>query len=320
MPGTRSTGLARRCYDRAHPATWLRWLRAAALATVAAATLLGWLETAQAHQEISLSTGHGVQAVADVAAAQHDLQAANSGAHRIFTAGTVVLTGPGQAYTAAVASAAQDLVLAASDNVAGPVGGDQIQFSEGQLSTYRDQVDQAAADQAAADPLLARAELGYATTLASALAVDLRQLGLAELSAVNASLGSSWLAPATQWLVPLAPVIALLALAGWTSYVLAAGFRRLLSVPLILAVIAALAFATIVAAANAHDSHNASRFVQQVISALPAPPAQLSSAGPDASAASSYWILLAGAGLAACAAILAFASYRPRLIEYRSPT
>ena len=320
MRGTgHSTGLARRCYQLAHPATWLRWLRAGALAAVTAAALLGWLETAQAHQDISLATSHGIQAVTDVAAAQQELQAANSGLRAIFTAQAVVLTGPGQAYTTAVASAAQDLVLAASDNIAGPAGGDQIQFAEGQLSTYRDQVDQAIADLAAGDPTLARAELGYATTLASGVRAGLRELGRTELSEVNASLSASWLSPAVQWTAPLIPLTILLALASWTSYVLAVGFRRRLSVPLILAVLAATAFATIVAAANAHDSTHATRFVQQVTSALPAPPAELSAAGPDASAGTSVPAVLAGTGLATCAAILAFAAYRPRLLEYRFP-
>jgi hypothetical protein len=314
-----SKGLARRCYQQAHPVTWLRWLRAAALATVAASALLGGLETAQARQGIDLATSRGVQAVADVAAAQHELRTANDGLHAIFTAKTVILTGPGQAYTTAVASAVQDLVLAAADNVAGPAGGDQTQFAEGQLSTYRDQVDLAADDLAADDPLLAQAELGYATTLASALSTTLRQLGLAELSVVSATLGSRWQDPAIQWLLPLIPLTVLLALAAWTSYVLAAGFRRLLSIPLVLAMLAMLAFTAITAAANAHDSQHAARFVQQIISALPAPPAQFASAGPDASASTSHWALLTGAGLAASAAILAFASYRPRLLEYRFP-
>jgi hypothetical protein len=134
---------------------------------------------------------------------------------------------------------------------------------------------------------------------------------------VNASLSSAWLDPAIQWLLPLIPLALLLALAGWTTYVLATGFRRLLSVPLILAVLAALAFAAIMAAANAHDSEHATRFVRQIISALPAPPAQFTSAGPDAGAGTSAVTLLAAGGLAACAAILAFASYRPRLLEYR---
>jgi hypothetical protein len=321
MPGTGGgNSLARRCYQRAHPVTWLRWLRAGALAAVAAAVLLAWLETAQAHQGITLATERGVQAVADGAAAQQELQSANDGLQRIFTAKAVVLTGPGQAFTTAVASAAQDLVLAAGDNVAGPTGGDQIQFAEGQLSTYRDQVNQAADDLAAGDPLLAQAELGYATTLATTLGDSLRQLGLAELSVVNASLSSRWLNPALQWVLLLIPLTILLALTAWTSYVLAVGFRRLVSVPLILAVLLALAFTTIMAAANAHDSQNATRFVDHIIRALPAPPAEFTTAGPDASASTSAWTLLAAAALAACAAILAFASYRPRLLEYRSPS
>jgi len=320
MPATNdSNGLARRCYQRAHPVTWLRWLRAATLAAVAAAALLGWLETTQAHQGIDLATQRGVQAVADVAAAQQELQTANNGLNGIFLARAVVLTGPGQAYTTAVASAAQDLVLAASDNVAGSAGGDQIQFAEGQLSTYRDQVNQATADAAATDPLLARAELGYATALAATLGADLRQLGLAELTVVNASLSSRWQQPAIQWLLVLTPLTILLALAAWTSYVLAAGFRRLLSIPLILAVLATLAFAAIVATANAHDSQHATHFVHQIISALPAPPAEFTSAGPDASTSTSDLALLTAAALAACAASLAFTSYRPRLLEYRIP-
>jgi hypothetical protein len=317
--GSTARSIARRSYDLAHPVTWLRWLRVGAMAAIAATAVLGWLETAQAHQEITLASTRGVQAVADVAAARQELSDASSAVQGSFSAGAVALTGPGATYTAAVASAAQDLVLAAEGNVAGMRGSAQIQFVGGQLSSYRAQVDQAGNDFAAGDPVLARAELGYATALQAGLSADLRQLGLAEFSAVSASLGSAWMMPATLWLVPLAPLAVLLAVAGWTSYVLRTGFRRLLSVPLTAAVLAALAFVVLIATANVHDSGRAALFVQRTVSSLPGHPAMLASSGPDASVGSSGWTLLAELALAACAAVLAFTSYRPRLLEYRLP-
>lgn len=191
-----SESLARRCYAHAHPATWLRWLRAVAVIVIAATALLGWLETSQAHKGITVTSTRGVRAVADVAAAQWDLNSADEAVQRSFAAGDVPLTGPGETYTSAIASAAQDLVLTAEDNVAGQPGSDQIQFADGQLSSYRTEVDQADGDFAAGDPLLARAELSYATALLNGLSAGLRQLGTAELGAVSNDLGSPWLATA----------------------------------------------------------------------------------------------------------------------------
>jgi hypothetical protein len=315
-PTTRR-GLARRCYARVHPVTWLRWLRASALAVVLITASLGWLETTRAHQGITVASTHGVRAVADVTDAGQQLAAANSAVQGSFSAGAVALTGPGATYTADIAAAAQDLVLAAEDNVAGTTGSDQVQFAEGQLSTYRDQVDQAGTDFAAGDPVLARAELGYATTLLDGLSADLRTLAKAELGAVGAALGSAWLAPSTLWLLLLAPLAVLAALATWTSYVLLTGFRRVLSVPLALAVAASLAFVILVATANAHDSTHALRFVQLAVSGLPGHPGQLAALSPDAAIGSSGWTFLAGAALSACAALLAFTACRPRILEYR---
>ena len=311
------TGLARRCYERAHPVTWLRWLRVVIVIVIAATALLGWLETAQAHKGITLASTRGVQAVADVAAAQWDLHAAGEAVQRSFAAAAVPLTGPGEAYTAAIASAAQDLVLAAEDNVAGQAGSEQIQFADGQLSSYRSQVDQAGNDFAAGDPVLARAELGYATTLLDGLSGELGQLGMAELDVVTDNVGSVWLATVTLWLVPLIPLAVLVALAGWSSYVLNAGFRRLLSVRLILAVLATLGLVTLIAAANSHDSRHALHYEQQVLLALSEHQTMLAVPGPDAGIGSSGWTLLAAWALASVAAILAFTSYQPRLQEYK---
>jgi hypothetical protein len=310
-------GLARWCYRRAHPVTWLRWLRIGALAVVFITALLGWLETSRAHAGITVASTHGVRAVADVADASQQLGAANRAVQGSFTAGAVALTGPGATYTADIASAAQDLVLAAGDNVAGPTGSAQVQFTEGQLSTYRAQVDQAGTDFAAGDPVLARAELGYATTLLDGLLAGLGQLGQGELNAVHAALGSAWLAPGTLWLLLLVPLAVLVTVAAWTCYVLLAGFRRVLSAPLMLAVAASFAFVITVATANAHDSAHAMRFVQLAVSGLPGRPGQLAALRPDAAIGSSGWTVLAAAALAACAALLAFTAYRPRILEYR---
>jgi len=311
-----SKSLARWCYAHAHPVTWLRWLRAVAVIVIAATALLGWLETSQAHRGIALTSTRGVRAIADVAAARWDLGAASEAVQRSFAAGAVPLTGPGQTYTAAIASAAQDLVLTAEDNVAGRSGSDQVQFADGQLSSYGAQVDQAGNDFAAGDPVLARAELGYATTLLNGLSAELAQLGTAELGAVTGELGSPWLATVTLWLVPLVPLAALLALAGWTSYVLSVGFRRLLSIPLILAVIAMSGLVMLIAAANSHDSQHALRYEQQVLRALSAHHTILAVPGPDVGIGSSGWTLLAALALAGGAAFLAFNAYQPRLREY----
>jgi hypothetical protein len=298
---------------------WLRWLRVAVLAFIAATAVAGWVETARAHQEIALASTHGVRALEDVAAARRELLAADSDMQASFAAGAVALTGPGAGYTAAIAAASQDLVLAAGDNVAGRAGADQVRFAGGQVSAYRSQVEQAGADFAAGDPVLAQAELGYAASVLSASVTELDQLGQAEVAAVNADLGSGWLDPAYLWLALLAPLAVTLALASWTSYVLQAGYRRLLSVPLTLAVLTAAGFVALVATANSRDSGHALRYAQQTVAALPrhlagAPP------GPDAAIAASAPALLAGLALAVGAAALAFAAYRPRLLEYRFPS
>lgn len=309
-------GLARRCYARAHPVTWLRWLRAVAVIVIAATACLGYLETVQAHREIALTSSQGIRAVADVTAARQALSAASDGVERSFGADAVPLTGAGETYTAAVASAAQDLVLAAEDNVAGPGGGEQVQFADGQLSSYQAQVGQASDDFAAGDPVLARAELGYATILSNDLFAELGQLGTTELDAVTGELGSVWLATGTLWLVLLVPLAVLLALAGWTSYVLRAGFRRLLSLPLMVAVLVTLGLVVLMAAANSHDSQHALRYEQQVLLALSAHQTIAAVPGPDAGLGSSGWTLLAALALAAGAAFLAFNAYQPRLREY----
>src|ERR1700722_9429815 len=98
-----SSSLARRCYARAHPVTWLRWLRAVAVIAIAATACLGWVETAQAHREISLTSSQGIRAIADVTAARQALSTASDAARRSFAAGAVPLTGSGEAYTAAIA-------------------------------------------------------------------------------------------------------------------------------------------------------------------------------------------------------------------------
>jgi hypothetical protein len=316
MPRAGGKGLARWCYAQAHPVTWLRWLRVIAVIVIAATAFLGWLETAQAHRVIALTSTRGVRAVADVVAAQSDLSTASEAVARSFAAGAVPLTGPGEAYTAAIASAAQDLVLTAEDNVAGPAGSAQVEFADGQLSSYRAQVDQAGNDFAAGDPVLARAELGYATTLLGGLSAELGQLGTAEVGAVTREVESPWLATATLWLVPLAALAVLLALAGWTSYVLSAGFRRLFSVPLILAVMATLGLVILMATANSHDSQHAAGYEQQVLRALAVRQTILTVPGPDVGIGSSGWTLLAALALAGGAALLAFNAYQPRLREY----
>jgi hypothetical protein len=296
--------------------TWLRWLRAVAVIVIAATACLGWLETAQAHREISLTSSQGIRAVADVTAARQALSAASDAVERSFAAGAVPLTGSGEAYTAAIASAAQDLVLAAEDNVAGPDGSEQVQFADGQLSSYQAQVGQASNDFSAGDPVLAQAELGYATTLFNDAFAELGKLGTMELNAVTGELGSVWLATGTLWLVLLVPLAVLLALAGWTSYVLRAGFRRLLSVPLIVAVMVTLSLVVLVAAANSHDSQHALRYERQVLLVLAAHQTITAVPGPDAGIGTSSWTLLAALALAAGAAFLAFNAYQPRLREY----
>jgi hypothetical protein len=91
----------------------------------------------------------------------------------------------------------------------------------------------------------------------------------------------------------------------------------MLSAPLMLALVASLAFVITVATANAHDSAHAMRFVQLAVTQLPGHPGQLAALSPDAAIGSSSAIALAAAALAACAALLVFTAYRPRILEYR---
>lgn len=312
-------GPARRLYQRLHPVTWLRWLRAGIVVMIAVTAVLGWVETAREHAEITVASTHGVRAVADVAAARRELLAASAAVNKSFRAGTVPIAGLGATYNAGIASSAQDLVLAADDNVAGTAGSDQIQFVSGELSSYRTQVDKAGNDAAAGDPVLASAELTYAGSELGVVSSDLQTLGTAELGAVNARLGSGWLAAAWLWLLLAVPLAAVLALAWWTCYVLLAGFRRVLSVRLVLAAAATAGFVATVGTANAHDSGHAARFVEQAIATLPRSPAGLAGPGPDVSIGSSAGVLVTGLVLAASAAVLAYASYYPRIAEYRKP-
>jgi UDP-N-acetylmuramyl pentapeptide phosphotransferase/UDP-N-acetylglucosamine-1-phosphate transferase len=98
--------------------------------------------------------------------------------------------------------------------------------------------------------------------------------------------------------------------------VLSAGFRRLLSVPLVLSVLATLGLVTLTAAANSRDSLHALHYEQQVLRALAAHQTILAVPGPDASAGTSAWTLLIALALAGGAAFLAFNAYQPRLREY----
>jgi hypothetical protein len=337
---SRSTHPARPWHARARevrPVRWLRWLRAGLLAMIIVTGLLCLLVTDQAHREITTVTGNGAEAIAEVDAASAALTRANVAVTQTFRIGDVPMVGSGASYTDDITAATQGLVLAAEHNVAGVQGADTIQFAEGLLVTYAGEVQQATADFAGSgNKTLARAELGYASnqlTQPGEIRDVLAGLSQSEQHAVRTDLDSWWLRPAEFWWVLLAPFFVALLLGAGTSYALWRGFRRVLSVRLIAAILLTLGLTVLVASLNVHDGGRTRAFINgpftsytdriltpsipaaasaDAQAAIPPPPT-----AADVGFAYSQWLLGAGLVLTVGAGILSQAAYWPRLDEYR---
>jgi|tagenome__1003787_1003787.scaffolds.fasta_scaffold20950524_2 hypothetical protein len=304
----------RRCYSQAHPVSWLRWLRVSALAAICAAAALAALVAAQAHAQITLATSRGAIAIARVSDATAQVATADTSVRKSFHTGDVALAGSGAGFSGALTAASQDLVLAAEDNVAGQAGARQIQFDEGLLSTYASEVQQAGTDFSAWGPALAMARLGYASDAAATIGAGLDQLRTDEQQAVQASLGSPWLRPGGFWWLLAAPLCALLLVAAITSYVLREGFHRRLSVQLASAVAMTMLALALIGTFNARDGSRAAAALEALLGPRRVPTSPLP---PPSALAYSPWMLAVGVVLCGGALALAFAAYRPRLLEYR---
>jgi hypothetical protein len=294
--------------------SWLRWLRVSALAAIGVAAALAALVTVEAHAQVTLATTRGATAIARVGDAAVQVAAADSSVGNSFATGDVALAGAGSGFSGALSAASQDLVLAAEDNVAGQDGADQIQFDEGQLTTYASQVQQAGTDFSAWGPVLAMARLGYASGSAQAVIADLGQLQSKERHAVQASLGSPWLQPGGFWWLLAVPLCALLLVAVATCYVLREGFHRLLSAQLSGAVAMTVLALALAGTLNVLDGSRARAALEALLRAQRVPASPLP---PPSALAYSPWLLTVGAVLCGGALALAFAAYRPRLLEYR---
>jgi hypothetical protein len=304
----------RRCYSQAHPVSWLRWLRVSALAAICAAAALAAIVTVEAHAQLTLATTRGATAIARVSDAAAQVAAGDRSVRESFGTGDVALAGPGSGFSGALTAASQDLVLAAEDNVAGQTGARQIQFDEGLLDTYTSEVQQAGTDFSAWGPALAMARLGYASDSAETIGVSLDQLQADEQQAVRASLGSPWLRSGGFWWLLAAPLCALLLVAVITSYVLREGFHRRLSAQLVGAVAMTVLALALTGTFNAGDGSRAAAVLYPLLRPRRVPVSPLP---PPSALAYSPWMLAVGVVLCGGALALAFAAYRPRLLEYR---
>jgi len=316
--------LARAVYARAHPVRWLRWLRAGAALTILAAGLLSLLVTYQAHREIALATSRGAAELRSLDAAYAKLTLAQKAVRASFSRGAVLLTGPGPEYQEDFSAASQDLVSAAGDNVAGGASASLIQFTEGQVIGYDSAVQQASTSFAeartgfgAGGTALGQAGFREAGQTLGQIQASLLMLRNQELAAVQADLASRWVGAGDIWSLLLAPLLALLLVAAATTYVLWQGFRRVLSARLLAALALTLGLVIVLASLNAHDAGHARAFLAGLLT--PGFPATvpLASGAADAGLAFSPATLAAGLVLVIGAGILAVASFRPRLSEYR---
>jgi hypothetical protein len=264
---------------------------------------------------MTLATTRGATAIARVSDAAGQVAAADSSVRESFATGDVALAGSGSGFSGALTVASQDLVLAAEDNVAGQAGARQVQFDEGLLTTYASQVQQAGTDFSAWGPALAMARLGYASDSAEAIIASLDGLRADEQQAVRASLDSAWLQPGGFWWLLAIPLCALLLVAAATGYVLRKGFHRLLSAQLSGAVAMTVLALALAGTLNARDGSHAAAALDALLKPRGVPANPLP---PPSALAYSPWMLAVGAVLCGGALALAFAAYRPRLLEYRS--
>jgi hypothetical protein len=261
-----------------HPVRWLRWLRDGMLAMILAAGLLCLLVTYQAHREITVATGRGALAITEVDAAYVALTQANKAVVTSFQADKMALIGPGAAYQGYITTASQDLILAARNNIAGPESASAIQFADGLLDTYMEQIRRASVDAASdtsaapqitqPDPLALAEFRGGADLLNQREGIRSVLLGLGESeqqAVQQADPGSRWLGPGEVWWLLLAPLLVMLILVVCTSYALRRGFRRILSARHIAALVLTLGLVVLVAALNMHDGEQSRAAIRSVL-------------------------------------------------------
>jgi hypothetical protein len=300
---------------RVHRRRWLRVLRNGALALIGLTGLLCLLVTYQAQREIAASTGNGEQAISELTAANNAINSATAALGHI-NASAVRLGGPPGQYVNSYALATEQLTLADLHNIAGPVTATNIGFAGALLVTYDDQARQAMSDDAQDHPSLGAAEIGYPPEVG--VQDELADRLVDEQRAVAADLDSWWLSPGVFWWVLLAPFGALLLVIAATSYLLWRGFRRLISVRLIIAATATLALVIVVAELNVHDGERAKRFMRQALNSSLGPGTAIRKP-PSLSAGLAYTppALAIGLVLVALACALVYTACHPRLEEYR---
>lgn len=291
----------------AHPVRVLRWLRNGMLVTVAAAALLYVWVAIQAGHDIDAArrTEQGIGYIGKAAVAA---QAAGTALSHTSATEDVTLTGIGKAYVTQVTQVEQYLTLAAADNAAGTAGTSQLQFVQGQFGVYLGLSQTAIGDYSAGGYLGPAGERvasggdgqpGGQGELLSALGY----LKTIEHDALNAQRHAWPLDPGTFWWVLLAPVIALLLLAGATAHVLARHFRRQAGPWLWGSLLVTAATMIAVGFLNWNDER------QIATDQRAAHPVTQWAGHP---------VTLTGALLVlAAAAVLAYLAYRPRLAEYQ---
>jgi hypothetical protein len=300
---------------RVHRRRWLRVLRNGALTMIGLTGLLCLLVSYQAQREIAASTGNGEQAISEIIAANNAINAA-TGALSGINASAVRLGGPPGQYVNSYTLATEQLTLADLHNIAGPATATKIVYVGGLLVTYDDQARQAVSDDVQGHQNLGAAEVGYPPEVG--VQVELTGLLRDEQQAVTADLDSWSLSPGFFWWLLLAPFVALLLAVAVTSYLLWRGFRRLISVRLVIAATATLALVIVVAELNVHDGGRAKAFMAPVLRSslghgiMIEKPASLS-----AGLAYTPPALAVGLALVALACVLVYAACHPRLEEYR---
>jgi hypothetical protein len=300
---------------RVHRRRWLRGLRNGALTMIGLTGLLCLLVSYQAQREIAASTGNGEQAISEISAANTAINGATMALSGI-NAGAVRLGGPPGQYVNSYTLATEQLTLADLHNIAGPVTATNIVFAGGLLVTYDDQARQAVSDDAQGHENLGAVEVGYPPEVGVQL--KLTDLLQDEQQAVTANLDSWWLSPGIFWWLLLAPFVALLLVVGATSYLLWRGFRRLISVRLVIAATATLALVIMVAELNVHDGGRAKAFMAPALRFSLGPGATITKpASLSAGLAYTPPALAGGVTLVALACVLVYAAYHPRLEEYR---
>jgi len=279
------------------------------LVSVTATALLYLLVATEARHQIATAQ-RTERAVGSIDLAQKSAKNAARALRNTFDQGDVTLTGTGTEFANDTAQVNSEITSAAEFNAAGAEGARQIQFVQGQLTTCVQLAESAvndyahlggSADEAALGALTGRdeqredtgADIADTGGLIAALG-DLRDL---EQNALDAQLGSFWLAPGYVWALLMMPVVVMLLLFMETGRVLVRHFRRYQSPLLAGSLLTAVVTAGAVCVVSTYDERHWS-------------------VDPWAGQPATMAVVLS---LLAAGAVLAYLAYRPRLDEYRFP-